>query len=168
MKTKAEVIKIHNDWIVALTNGKYSQGTHFLKREEDTGAISHCCLGVLCEIMNVSSDKTRADKGKFDHVEFIWFFEGKEGILPDSVVDDLGLVDSTYAYQSIMPSFTRLNDEGASFNCIANFIKDIVFNLENCYYDKLTSTFTFEAIESFKKEDEHLLGRDERNSPAES
>lgn len=37
-------------WVEALRSGKYEQGTRYLKSEN-----KYCCLGVLCEISNISS-----------------------------------------------------------------------------------------------------------------
>lgn len=42
-------IALKNRWIAALRSGDYKQNKGSLRREHN-GKVSHCCLGVLCEI----------------------------------------------------------------------------------------------------------------------
>ena len=45
-------------WIAALRSGKYKQGKSFLKSRAKGGKVySHCCLGVLCEVVRENSAK---------------------------------------------------------------------------------------------------------------
>lgn len=44
-------------WIAALRSGKYKQGFHYL-RSENNGSAEYCCLGVLHEIMGGSFDRS--------------------------------------------------------------------------------------------------------------
>ncbi len=44
--------KLARKWATALRSGKYKQQNHRLRDvDENTGEVSHCCLGVLCEVM---------------------------------------------------------------------------------------------------------------------
>lgn len=37
-------------WIAALRSDKYTQGRCYLVKKDDEGHLSHCCLGVACEV----------------------------------------------------------------------------------------------------------------------
>lgn len=37
-------------WVSALRSGKYEQGKNLLKQLHDSGKVSYCCLGVLCDL----------------------------------------------------------------------------------------------------------------------
>lgn len=41
---------IKDKWIAALRSGEYDQTKGVLRREDDEGRASYCCLGVLCEL----------------------------------------------------------------------------------------------------------------------
>lgn len=44
--------KLAKKWAKALRSGKYKQQNWRLRYvDENTGEVSHCCLGVLCEVM---------------------------------------------------------------------------------------------------------------------
>ncbi len=45
--------EIKAKWLEALRSGKYVQGHRRLRRVTDLGKVTHCCLGVLCEVMGV-------------------------------------------------------------------------------------------------------------------
>lgn len=63
--------EIKAKWIAALRSGNYKQTTGVLKRETD-GAVSYCCLGVLCELAS-------------KEIENVWPFVLSSGILPSNV-----------------------------------------------------------------------------------
>lgn len=52
MKLKLDITKEQFDkWVAALRSGKYTQGTDYLKTSAVDGSACHCCLGVLCEVL---------------------------------------------------------------------------------------------------------------------
>jgi hypothetical protein len=44
-------------WVKALRSGKFKQGYKQLVTEDEDGELSHCCLGVLCEISKMVQKK---------------------------------------------------------------------------------------------------------------
>jgi len=42
--------KVMEKWVAALRSGEYAQGTGELRRANEDGSHSYCCLGVLCEL----------------------------------------------------------------------------------------------------------------------
>lgn len=53
MKLKINITREQFDkWVASLRSGEYSQGTDYLKsRVGSAGVFCHCCLGVLCEVL---------------------------------------------------------------------------------------------------------------------
>jgi hypothetical protein len=53
MKLKLDITKEQFDkWVAELRSGKYMQGSDYLKnRVGSDGVVCHCCLGVLCEVL---------------------------------------------------------------------------------------------------------------------
>ena len=39
-------------WVTALTDGSYFQGRYCLRSQYADGTTRHCCLGVLCDLVN--------------------------------------------------------------------------------------------------------------------
>lgn len=90
------------EWVVALSNGSYDQGRRVLRSGD-----SFCCLGVLCDLY----DPTLWD-GTAGHYTYLT----SEAMLPMSVMEwaDLDNLD--------MDTLMTMNDEGNSFDTIANWI----------------------------------------------
>ena len=42
---------IKKKWITALKSGDYTQGKEWLRHTDKNGNKTHCCLGVLCEVL---------------------------------------------------------------------------------------------------------------------
>ena len=103
---------VMTEWVKALRSGKFKQGKKLLKQTDHNGKVSHCCLGVLCEIYN---KKNKNKKLNFDNYRF----------LPTKVMNWCGL--STYEGRfydlTKSSSLTAMNDEGKRFTTIANFIE---------------------------------------------
>jgi len=102
-------IEIKKKWVDALRSGKYKQGTGRLCSIHDTYK-GYCCLGVLCEILEVPSVETHVMKE----------YDGAEWYLPNRVTELTGL--------SRIPkincrSLSDMNDDGMSFNEIADLIE---------------------------------------------
>ena len=61
--------ELKTKWIEALRSGKYEQGKHYLKVNG-----KFCCLGVLCEVMEVPSmfdDKIGQAFYIFENIDYI-------------------------------------------------------------------------------------------------
>jgi hypothetical protein len=52
-------IELKQRWATALRSGQYKQGTHRLNRNG-----KHCCLGVLCEVLELPKDDEVGDTVK--------------------------------------------------------------------------------------------------------
>lgn len=89
--------KVKRKWIAALHSGKYKQGIKMLRKKRPDG-YHYCCLGVLRELTGIKK-RTGYELLDFDQALAI-------GITPEDQ-DDLA----------------EMNDCGASFDEIANFIK---------------------------------------------
>jgi hypothetical protein len=107
-------------WIEALRSGKFKQTRGLLKHED-----AFCGLGVACEIYR----KTRK-KGSIKWVNGAIF--GSTGILPIQVMKWLGIKNqygTSYSNGLVNGSVISLNDNGASFSKIADFIERNADNL---------------------------------------
>lgn len=101
--------EIKQQWCDALRSGKYKQGKGFLcQRIEDE--FSYCCLGVLCDILELYNFETIAQKGiktedGYNYVDY----------LPENILD-----------KYIQIELATLNDSGNTFEGIANYIEQKV------------------------------------------
>ncbi len=99
--------EVKNRWIEALRSGEYKQGMAKLRTIDDR----FCCLGVLCDISNIS---TWINNGIFHSYAYGGLaFE----ILPIIVGEWADLDEGS---QQIL---MRLNDSGKSFIEIADYIE---------------------------------------------
>ena len=114
--TKEEQKEHRQEWVTALRSGSYEQGTGSLKQENKQGD-TFCCLGVACDI-----------SGLYDW-NGIWY-DGKEGELPESVMQYYGMnrADGCYAKPEkgkvITDSLAFRNDHGYTFYNIAYMIEN--------------------------------------------
>jgi len=90
-------------WLAALRSGKYKQGKGELIEELIDGP-AHCCLGVLCDIV----DPTNA---------YDW---AGQQLLPDEVINeaDTGSDNPKVGVKSL----SEMNDAGMPFNELADLI----------------------------------------------
>ena len=113
-------------WVETLRSGVYEQGQHQLRYED-----FYCCLGVACEVYRkeVGGVWEQAQIALFSDADAdggTWWFgsdpENKQAdVLPTMVAEWLGLKDEKGSYGE--ESLTFLNDEGASFDEIADVIE---------------------------------------------
>jgi hypothetical protein len=103
-------------WVDALRSGKFRQGESQLKID-DPDDPRHCCLGVLCEVARVEG----LDFG----------FLPDDSYLPETVMEWVGLKSQQAHYRertrdgnSEDGSLVQMNDSGASFAEIADFIEE--------------------------------------------
>jgi len=100
-----------NKWVKALRSDKYIQGTSELKTKSD-GTVSHCCLGVLCEVAGV---KISYEDGLLtEEQQKLLGFYSEDGILPKGYRNKYG---------ENVDSLAALNDGGLSFKQIARIIE---------------------------------------------
>ncbi len=125
--------EIKEKWLKALRSGEYSQGSGCLKQTDSgTEKVTHCCLGVLCEIYLEETRETWGDSSEL--------YESL-GVLNKKVVEWAGLPDSnpdipTKVVAKIFHQEVRddkstfplavLNDHWANFNQIADIIEEVL------------------------------------------
>jgi len=114
--TRKEVVRA---WVRALESGEYKQGREYLCQVLNYEyELRYCCLGVLCEVIGVPK-KTRVNI-------VIFGYENEENSdwLPETVSSFLGL-DSASALTLLDDrySLAEMNDDGASFEDIADVIR---------------------------------------------
>jgi hypothetical protein len=98
-------------WVEALRSGKFHQGKGFLKFDEEQGP-RHCCLGVLCEII---------DPSKFALREYSYYYQC-DGMESDITLP-LSLQFQTDLSGETCTLLAEKNDHGKSFNNIADYIE---------------------------------------------
>lgn len=94
---------IKKQWVDALRSGKYKQGKTRLK----TCHGEYCCLGVLCEILNIPNQA-----GTYSYKN-----NSSIGSLPGPLRFELEV--ST----DLLNKLTNMNDGGSSFDEIADYIE---------------------------------------------
>lgn len=107
--------EIKTKWLAALRSGKFTQGTGYLaKRHFDSPHYSHCCMGVLCEILELP---TTCNGGKVKG-----YCDGSTEWLPDEAVRLAELPSGNPVTSK--GQLTKLNDvDGLSFDEIADIIE---------------------------------------------
>lgn len=102
--------EIKQKWISALKSGKYTQGKGYLKITSSAGN-HYCCLGVLCEVMEIPSYKPyKLTASSFDE---------NTATLSTSLLSKAGLTDENQT------DLINMNDEANySFSQIADFIEE--------------------------------------------
>ena len=127
------------EWIAALRSGNYIQGQHRLARVGDDNKVSHCCLGVLCELAGAPLMLDQFT------CEIDGYYLPSHGLqlrtipLEDShnVISDLSLNtmidedgygsgdDGQPDYQTLMDKLMNMNDNGKSFDEIADYLESL-------------------------------------------
>jgi hypothetical protein len=123
--------RVKQKWVDALRSGKYVQGDGFLRQaESDGGPDRFCCLGVLCEIA-VDEGVIAKPKPPEDDYEGYLYARTADQFLPKTVVKWANLSSSnpdvSYSYENDEPLYdhlSSLNDEGRTFEQIANYIEE--------------------------------------------
>jgi hypothetical protein len=103
---------LKNKWIEALLSGKYKQGQASLRLTLVNGKQVHCCLGVLCDILDPDGWKELGDEDVHIH-------KSKRGEYLSE--EALSLIGMTRAQQQ---KYYQLNDNGWAFKTIAEDIKE--------------------------------------------
>lgn len=139
--------EIAKKWVRALRSKKYRQAKGVLKTKTKSGAVSHCCLGVLCELYQ--QERKKAKKPLLETDDFsardadmdlpktnrVFEFAGDATVLPPSVLRWAGLEDDTGCFRRDFSleyrdknyvSLAELNDAGCRFSAIADIIEEYV------------------------------------------
>lgn len=94
-------IELKTKWVEALRSGDFKQTRSEFRRERGNGDVSYCCLGVLCVVGGVEPKPTACGNWDFADTALGKNLEGK-----------------LWADQ-----LASLNDSGAAFPEVANFIE---------------------------------------------
>jgi len=93
------------EWIDALKSGKYKQGEGRLRRDD-----RFCCLGVLCDLMEVPYTLNGDDGAVYDFGNRL-----STTMISGSILDQMGV--------RIKPaSLAKMNDSGYQFEGIAKYL----------------------------------------------
>lgn len=108
-------------WITALRSGEYKQASGCLTKVHNTEEY-HCCLGVLCVILNMPRH--------FDDIDSCMAYgaEHNTSYLPWEAMKKAGMCTTTGVYEG-RATLADLNDNGKSFAEIADVIEANIHNL---------------------------------------
>ena len=120
---------IKTKWVGALRSGEYTQGIGSLKSKGSEEKLSHCCLGVLCELYDKATEGdawkygTRSPGGRV-----LYAHDGETNYPSCEVMDWARLWDVVPDGGDNTVSIGRddlaiLNDGGKSFEEIADIIE---------------------------------------------
>jgi hypothetical protein len=112
-------------WIKALRSGRYKQAKRFL-RVKEAKQDGYCCLGVLCNLSKLGRWKKTKYLG-----ELRMSYLEMTGVLPEEVQKWAGMKSEigTYFVGNTKKCLSGINDFGASFEEIADFIEKHYKNL---------------------------------------
>lgn len=109
----SETDDLFERWLTALRSGDYQQGRNHLRRFDN-----YCCLGVLCDVFNPNlwelHDPTTIYRYKYGA-------GAADDLLPPR--DLLDAVFGEDAPGELISFLARINDNGATFEKIADFIE---------------------------------------------
>jgi hypothetical protein len=113
-------------WVDALRSGKYQQGTGHLRREGN-----YCPLGVLCDLYDRDENGPGWDEGDETYLGYNSFLPPDvrgwaamtRSPLSDWIIASIEPVCATAQPLPVEFKLSQMNDGGASFDEIANFIE---------------------------------------------
>lgn len=97
-------------WCEELRSGRYIQGQRRLRTKEN----KFCCLGVLCDLVNPQGWKEDCSDNCYS---FRFDREVTTGVLPGVIINKYEI------HKSDESKLISLNDDGKSFDQIANYIE---------------------------------------------
>lgn len=111
--------EMKDKWVAALRSGKYQQGQHELKSCTD----KFCCLGVLCDVKGLPYGDGFFQLDESTHVDTclvkrICVMDG-----PSIVIHGPAIDKAFYVSNVIQEQLVTMNDDGVSFNEIADWIE---------------------------------------------
>lgn len=109
--------EIKTKWLAALRSGDYRKSVHVLKRYFTTTKPGYCCMGVLCDII----------KDDFGHASDL-LEQNEPGSFHNAKKSKFAVLDqSALHFTGVSPqhqrTLTSMNDKGATFERIANYIE---------------------------------------------
>lgn len=123
--------QIKERWLIALRSGLYAQGQKRLKKTDGIGVTRHCCLGVLCQISPERLEEKPVPtayqddsvKGNLVHIhsfkdKYVDTYGYSASIPPEPFSTDIGLT------RTAISRLVNMNDDGSSFEEIADFIEE--------------------------------------------
>jgi len=105
--------QIKQKWVDALRSGGYQQGRNYLRTDN-----RFCCLGVLCDLYG----KENNVEWNFDEDGNYYRFQDHPASLPFPVIEWAGVGSHNPSIPGT--SLVGLNDNGSTFNEIADFIEE--------------------------------------------
>ena len=119
-------------WVEELRSGRYRQGTGRLRDTDN----KFCCLGVACDLFFRTTGKGRwVPQLETSSFTFMVDDNGSDVALPKGVRDWLGLASASGGMKQRIhngvtrQSLTNINDDGVSFDEIANIIESDIDQL---------------------------------------
>lgn len=113
-------------WTQTLRSNEYQQGVGKLRQQLLDGSLAYCCLGVLCDLYIKAH---HWEKWKISNCPSIGIYEllGESNVLPRKVAVWAGMSRCDGGSESF--ALTVMNDNGATFGTIADFIDNHVDQL---------------------------------------
>jgi hypothetical protein len=116
--------QIKQQWLSALRSGQYTQTRWNLQTEQ-----GFCCLGVLCDLYSKETGTEWKVNITEDDETFTYYkMKNQTSVLPDCVKEWAGLTEANPSIklpeEDEESSLTFLNDEGSSFEEIAQLIEE--------------------------------------------
>jgi hypothetical protein len=108
--------QIKQKWVNALRSGDYQQGQCYLRTNS-----GFCCLGVLCDLY-IKENNLEWNLA-INRRNNAYAFQDMVGELPLSVIEWSGIANSNPYFDGEMGTLAALNDDGYTFNEIADVIE---------------------------------------------
>jgi hypothetical protein len=120
--TTPEEIELYCKWLDALESDEFRQARKTLRtnpKENPHERLAHCCLGVLCEVAGMKWN-SKYEKYQDADKKLAFFFDTTFVLEPLLGYDPI--MKNTNSLSVVL---ANLNDEGASFQEIADFLKSV-------------------------------------------
>jgi len=109
--------ELKRKWIKALRSGEYRKSTAVLKRFFRTTEPRHCCIGVLCELVKDDFEDAK------NLIQRRPDFGGHASRTSVGAIMDFRTLGHVGLSNEHQKTLTNMNDKGASFDRIANWIE---------------------------------------------
>ena len=120
--------EIKQKWIDALKSGKYKKGKNFLRLSNENGDNQYCCLGVLCELCNISS-KPVDDNDVFGEDIIAYEYQFADATETEMLSDKFILANGLNSSESndlasAVSALAKINDTSDSFEPVIEYIEE--------------------------------------------
>ena len=120
--------ELYNNWITALTSGKYTAGNDMLRDRKTGHEDLYCCLGVVCDLSKLGRWEISVDEE-----EFYYRTDDNKDITVDAVIELQGASnDNLFVSMHYLPNDVqhelnlRTNDGTFSFGELSEELRDII------------------------------------------